>query len=234
MNILELEKPDDIHKILKKYRKSSKYKFRGQSNAEWKLVPKAGRIGFASVNDVNIFKNWKRRAKLYVQDNAYTNWDYLAIAQHTGLPTRLLDWTHNPLIATFFACIENPEFDGAIYVIKPWGGFQPEHFPDPFDTDIERVCLILPSTPTQRIANQFGHFTIHNKPDLELNESTLHEIEYLEKIIIPKEKKDEVAFLLNQYGVNFLTIFPDLEGLSKHLCWFAQNYKYWDDTINED
>ena len=49
----------------------------------------------------------------------------------------------------------------------------------------------------------------------------------LEKIIIRKTIKKELLFNLNHYGINYLQIYPDLEGLSKHLCWFSENYDYW-------
>lgn len=55
----------------------------------------------------------------------------------------------------------------------------------------------------------------------------------LEKIIISKVLKEELTFTLNQYGINYLTIYPDLEGLSKHLSWHGSNSKYWDNKIFE-
>ncbi len=56
----------------------------------------------------------------------------------------------------------------------------------------------------------------------------------IERIIIPKELKRDLAFLLNQYGINYLTLFPDLEGLAKHLSWFTEHHEYWDNSIAEE
>lgn len=235
MDLTTIDKPDEIHKILKKYRKSSRFKFRGQSNSKWSLIPKAGRSDFSKVKDSEAFRNWKRRAKIFIQNNDNSDWDLLSIAQHTGLPTRLLDWTHNPLAALFFACIENPESDGALFVINTSSYFSPESFENPFSTPDNKIILLQPAASNQRIANQFGYFTVHNKPSLQFTKDSFQgELSHFEKIEIPKELKGEIAFMLNQYGVNYLTIYPDLEGLSKHLCWFAQNYQYWDNTIDED
>ena len=49
--------------------------------------------------------------------------------------------------------------------------------------------------------------------------------------LLQKEIKKDLMFMLNQYGINYLTLFPDLEGLSKHLGWFAENYNYWDNSF---
>jgi hypothetical protein len=56
----------------------------------------------------------------------------------------------------------------------------------------------------------------------------------LNKIIIPAELKLEIIHMLNQYGINYLNLFPDLEGLSRHLTWFVENYDYWDKNFDEE
>ncbi|MBL7718459.1 MAG: FRG domain-containing protein [Flavipsychrobacter sp.] len=229
MNTVTLDKVDDIHEVFKKYQKSQRYKFRGQSDQAWALVPKAGRKPYTNVRDSEIFRNWKRRAKMYIQSADLNNWDYLAIAQHTGLPTRLLDWSHTPLIAAFFAANENSDRDGAIYVVKPKSMIYDSE-PDPFEIRINTIKFVQPATPSSRVINQYSYFSIHNEPTLELLDE--HVAKNIEKVIIPKEIKTQLIFLLNHYGVNYLTIYPDLEGLSKHLGWFNEHYEYWDEAID--
>jgi hypothetical protein len=62
--------------------------------------------------------------------DAHDYFGWLFLAQHYGLPTRLLDWTENPLVATYFA-VERPDDDGCIWALSPsvlndaslgWGG----------------------------------------------------------------------------------------------------------------
>ena len=113
-----LKSIDHLHKFLERFRKASLFKFRGQSDQSWELTPKAGRQEFNKVKDTIIFEHWKRRAPHYLERENYNEWELLSIAQHTGLPTRLLDWTHNPLVAFFFAASENYEKDGAVYIYK--------------------------------------------------------------------------------------------------------------------
>jgi len=209
-----LKSVDEIHILLKKYRNNSAMKYRGQSNSDWFLIPKAGREMFVHVSDGEIFKHWKRRASLYLSKQNYTDWELLSIAQHNGLPTRLLDWSHNPLVAFFFATIDNLDVDGAVYI------FQPTEFVDftkvsPFEIK-SKYLFYQPSTSSERLANQFGYFSVHSQPKEPFDD------ESITKIIIPKRFKKEISRLLNQYGINYLLLFPDLEGLSKHLSWFYE------------
>jgi len=225
-----LKSIEHLHKLLDKYRKSSRFKFRGQSDKSWELIPKAGRTDFSKVDDENIFGHWKRRAIRYIDKENYTEWELLAIAQHTGLPTRLLDWTQNPLVAIFFAVSDNLQIDGAIYIYKAEYRVVPEKT-SPFKLPAE-ILLYVANASSQRIANQFGHFTIHKTPTTPLDETT--QSGYLEKLIIPAFLKQDIAYMLNQYGISYLTLFPDLDGLSKHLGWFIKNYDFWDDSFDQN
>lgn len=225
MNKIILEKPEDIHSVFKEFSSSTAYKYRGQSNFNWKLIPKCGRSSFEERNDQEIFRHWKRRAIGLLNKTFTSEIEYLTIAQHTGLPTRLLDWSHSPLIALFFCVTDNPENDGAIFVYKSLNSEIITNFNiDPFDIKNE-FKIYQPTSTINRLDNQFGYFTIHKNPKKPFEE--ICRKNDLTKILIPKELKNALLLMLNQYGINFLTIYPDLEGLSKHLSWFYENYENW-------
>lgn len=91
----------DLHDTLSRYREDKRWIFRGHSNPDWELTPKAGRDPYSSVDDSLVFEAWKGQAVEYIQARPQNDWEWLAIAQHHGLATRLLDWTLNPLNAAF-------------------------------------------------------------------------------------------------------------------------------------
>ncbi len=105
---------EELHAKLSEFplhEENGRWLFRGQSNAAWNLRPRVGRPPYdklfqrnESFNDLNLLKSWKRYAAQYIDLRDYSEWDCLAIAQHHGLATRLLDWTTNPLVAAYFAC----------------------------------------------------------------------------------------------------------------------------------
>ncbi len=218
-----------LFELIEKCRKTNLFKFRGQSDELWKLVPTCGRQGFNNIKDEITFTQWKRRAFHYLDKNNYSEWELLAIAQHNGLPTRLLDWSQNPLVALFFLCIENIDKDGALFIIRTDGNIINESDFTPFNIDKE-IRIIQPTTTTSRIANQLGYFTVHKNPKEEMTKENYNG--FLEKYIIKAELKEELIFMLNQFGVNYLSIYPDLEGLSKHLKWFACNINYFEQKVD--
>ena len=97
--------------------------FRGQSSSDYKLLPSIGRLFQEEQADAllsfekEIFNDFKRKYCMFTDTRPKNDKEFLFLAQHYGLPTRLLDVTQNPLVALYFACIDSPKLQGEFIVL---------------------------------------------------------------------------------------------------------------------
>lgn len=182
--------------------------FRGVRDADYKLIPKVGRFKkYSKGLEQDILYQFKRYADYDLQND----WEWLATAQHHGLPTRLLDWAGNPLVAAFFATEGKSETDGAIYVLNAAWIIDVGKERSPFK--MRDVGIFQPAHITPRIAAQAGHFTVHPKPLEPLDRRTI------DKLIIPKLLRREFQTSLCYYGIHHGMLFPDLDGQARFIEW---------------
>ncbi|GGH04293.1 hypothetical protein GCM10011416_24210 [Polaribacter pacificus] len=206
----------DLHKLLDSSERLTIY--RGQSNADWELVPKAGREPFNKVNDKYAIEYFKDNSLPFLDITPENDWEWLAFAQHHGVPTRLLDWTKNPMIAMFFAVAVDEDCDAAVYKFK-YENYALTEKKAPFDFKI--VTVYKPRSITKRIIAQQGLFTIHPNPSKSFSKAPAKGT--LEKIIIDKDYRKKLKFELHRYGYNHFSVFQDLQGLSEYIEWRWMN-----------
>src|SRR5437879_3789096 len=96
--------------------------FRGQRSAQWDLRPRIYRPEYARAEESEIRLDFEGNGLQLATTNLNrTKWEWYFLMQHYGAPTRLLDWTDNPLIALFFSILDHPgDCDAAVWILDPW------------------------------------------------------------------------------------------------------------------
>jgi len=162
----------------------------------------------------------------------YFGW--LFLAQHYGLPTRLLDWTENLLVALFFAVIDSEDEDGCLWALWPGGlnrtfgastglvqirdrnvvELAKASF-DPNTVCPAETIAIDGQEIDPRMLAQMSRFTLHSQEDpMEFFPTST---EYLRRYLIPRAAKSKIRAQLSGVGIRRSNLFPDLANLAVEL-----------------
>lgn len=234
--------------------------FRGHRDVAWKLLPRIARYPFkgqaAFCKKARNDQSAERKLFVFFRDftasmmpewvsqgsSKEVSWKRLVVAQHHGLPTRLLDWTVNPLTALFFAVegepepcrVEKPkkcgcckggeEHDSAVFVLLDRVAFtvigvasQKVNERAPLYLFDDQVGLLWAPNISPRVQAQGSIFTIRKNPGVQVKPDIA--------IRIPVEQRSRLQEQLDQFNVNRRTLFPDMDGTASHLRWACQ---FWD------
>lgn len=93
--------------------------FRGQAKASWNLKPFLARKPGGLKREQSLAKRFKQDAFLLLSQRPQSEWEWLFVMQHHGVPTRLLDWTESPLVGIYFAVNQRSRSAGALWVLLP-------------------------------------------------------------------------------------------------------------------
>ena len=219
--------PAQALNVMMRFRPKYGWVFRGQVRDAWPLVPRAGRPPHFQGDgdaDLRVFYHWKDQVIAYEPNvSPRDDFEWLALAQHHGLPTRLLDFTESS-VALYFACETEFEMDGAvfgIFLLKTSG--QSQIASPVFLMRLAFVSghLIAALLLSKRLLCCAGiprglfnrspcpRFIAEKHPDEFPVEATLVIFR------VPAPVKLVIQEQLGQVGISRKSLFPDLDGLSR-------------------
>jgi len=199
--------------------------YRGVSDSKFQLIPSLGRLEVLALHGMEklpggkleerreryeseLLQEFKRRAIPFLTSIPRSELEWLCVAQHYGVPTCLLDWTTNPLVALFFACESKPDLGGAVYVRHQSSWLNEAHNDDPFRRP-DKILAIQPDHSDKRFVNQEGVFTIHPDPRVPVDDDMTR------KVVFDAEAKDQMQWQLAKFGIRASVIYPGLDGVAK-------------------
>ena len=236
----EVRTVNDFLKVVFDFAHQDDVLFRGQRRASWGLEPTLARITARNDGDTpldvedELMRRFKRQYLPHFNGVLTDDWEVLAVAQHHGLNTRMLDWSQNPLAALWFAVRKpaegepgKPKEPGAVFMFQPakhedYADVERESKKSPYE--VNRTLFYQPNHRTQRIVAQSGWLSVHAWSEADGKFSRLDKLDHysgrIKQVHIPPGAFSDIRNHLDRIGVNEATLFPDLDGLCTHLNWY--------------
>jgi hypothetical protein len=194
--------------------------FRGQAE-DWPLVPAVARPNRG--DERRNLEEFRREALPYLTVHPQNTWQWLALAQHSGVPTRLLDWTTNPLVALWFAVrnAAHTDIPGTVWV-HSYERSEAVFSTDGLDVspfDVTETKVYFPEHVYPLIQRQAAAFTVHHCEGgtFVAFETIPNSDLTFTKIEIQPSDFAGIRYHLFRLGVSPASIFPGLHGIADRI-----------------
>ena len=249
---------EEFTRVCADLRKHGSWIFRGQANSKWTLSSKLERVfgasgatkdwgfGLRRAEDV-MLRDMKRHFHRYSADCPAEddNLEWLALLQHHGAPTRLVDWTFSEYVALFFATIDaqidtscavwavNQDVVWRLQNARLWS--RSRMGSNGLDNDRQAVNAILskhnhrilaslaPFRQSVRLTSQQGTFLMSVHPNMKFQtifDKTVGQNKMLcRKLVIKMNRTfiNEAWSALQRMNITHATLFPDIDGLARSM-----------------
>jgi hypothetical protein len=210
--------------------------FRGHADEKWALLPSYDRLG-QRPPETELLNRFRQDANLLVsQDKPRSDFDWMFLMQHYGVPTRLLDWTESPLTALFFALEQKHiKKNGALWLLFPhelnnYSNLKDKNYIPAFEEadflgnysvtqyakGTSAGILPLAAIATRnspRIQAQMGVFTISHQAKTPIDE--IEDKTHVIKYEIPAASKTSLLEELSILRISDFQLFPELPTIGK-------------------
>ncbi|MCG9755894.1 FRG domain-containing protein [Shewanella insulae] len=207
--------------------------YRGQADIDWELLSSYDRLK-EPPTETTLVNKFRQNASFLMDKKSPSNdFEWLFMMQHYGVPTRLLDWTENPLISLYFAVNGEESADGILWILSPHSlnsntngekyipAFEEDEYlgsytTEKYDKGKDKGILPIAAIATRnnsRIQAQMGVFTISHwdKTPLDQIGSKKHIIRYVIPSLYKNNIREELAIL----GVTKFSVFPELQSIGE-------------------
>lgn len=199
--------------------------YRGQ-NSDWPLLPYISRIrpkDTLLLTETGMLQDFMEMADRVLENSPNNEWDWLALAQHHGVPTRLLDWTRDPFIALWFALRTKPkdrDHRPEVWVFSPSSQDIIDNKEDSRPFAGTRTKAFLPGRLFPRLREQKGAFVVFKHVPMSRGEfvnlvKNTRLRGKLQRIRYPAHKRDQLLRELKNKHIDEDSMFPDLDKIAR-------------------